>query len=158
MINAAVLTISDTRSLADDQSGKAVQELLPQDKYELAGYEIVKDDIKQIEKRLRYFSHDLKVDLVLTNGGTGLGPRDVTPEATRLVIDKEIPGIAEMMRMEGIKKTNRAVLSRSVAGLTGQTLIINLPGSPAGARESLEIILAIIPHALNMVQGKKHNT
>src|SRR4030042_1077503 len=124
MINVAVLTISDTRTVADDQSGKAVQELLPQDKYELAGYEIVKDDIKQIENRLRYFSQDLKVDLVLTNGGTGLGPRDVTPEATRLVIDKEIPGIAEMMRMEGIKKTNRAVLSRSVAGLTGHTLII----------------------------------
>jgi molybdopterin adenylyltransferase len=156
VINVAVLTISDTRTLTDDQSGKVVQALLPQDKYDLAGYEILKDDLKQIEKRLRYFAQERKVDLILTNGGTGLGPRDVTPEATRLVIDKEIPGIAEMMRMEGIKNTNKAVLSRSVAGFTRHTLIINLPGSPAGARESLEIILPIIPHALNMVQGKKH--
>ncbi|MCL0047328.1 MogA/MoaB family molybdenum cofactor biosynthesis protein, partial [Thermodesulfovibrionales bacterium] len=102
------------------------------------------------ERLLRYVN---KVDLILTTGGTGLSPRDVTPEATHDVIEKEIPGITEAMRMEGSKKTKRAMLSRAVAGMKGQTLIINLPGSPVAVKENLEVILDTVSHAIEKIKG-----
>ncbi len=157
MLKAVILTISDTRDLVNDLSGKIIKERLLKEEYELSGYEIIKDDIEQIRDRLQYFATVKKVDLILTNGGTGLSPRDVTPEATRLIIDKEVPGIPEMMRLEGLRKTKRAVLSRGIAGVKSNTLIINLPGSPKGANESLEIVLDLIPHALEMLKGKDIN-
>ena len=97
-----------------------------------------------------------KLDLVLTTGGTGLGPRDQTPDVTQLLLDKELPGLSEMMRMEGRQHTPLSVLSRSVCGVRGQTLIINLPGSPRGAVQSFEILQNVIPHSLQMIKGKDH--
>ena len=98
----------------------------------------------------------MRVDLVLTTGGTGFGPRDFTPEATREVIEKEVPGIPEAIRIESLKFTRRAMLSRAVAGIRGRTLIINLPGSSKGAKESLEVVLEVLPHGLEMIEGKEH--
>jgi len=103
---------------------------------------------------LRAWSDDLDVDLILTTGGTGLSPTDVTPEATRDVIQREVPGIAEAMRLEGLKHTPRAMLSRGITGLRGRTLIVNLPGSPKGVRESLGAILDVLPHALEILQRR----
>lgn len=156
MIKTAILTISDTRKPANDKSGEALKELLPKEKYELCAYDIVKDERKLIQKKLVGYADTLKVDLVLTTGGTGIGPRDVTPEATRKIIKKEVNGLAELIRSEGYKKARTAVLSRGVAGVRGQTLIVNLPGSPKGAKESLEIVLEILEHALEMLKGGGH--
>ncbi|MCL0106089.1 MogA/MoaB family molybdenum cofactor biosynthesis protein, partial [Thermodesulfovibrionales bacterium] len=114
-------------------------------------YDVLPDERDLIKERLlRYVN---KVDLILTTGGTGLSPRDVTPEATHDVIEKEIPGITEAMRMEGSKKTKRAMLSRAVAGMKGQTLIINLPGSPVAVKENLEVILDTVSHAIEKIKG-----
>ena len=106
--------------------------------------------------RLMRFADEDKVDIVLTTGGTGLSRRDVTPEATLAVCERLVPGLSELIRSEGLKKTKNAILSRGVAGLRGNTLIINLPGSPKGARESLEIILDVLPHTKDMMLGKGH--
>ncbi|MFA5098591.1 MAG: MogA/MoaB family molybdenum cofactor biosynthesis protein, partial [Candidatus Margulisiibacteriota bacterium] len=112
---------------------------------------IMPDEKDLIKAKLIQYSD--KVDLILTTGGTGLSPRDVTPEATLKVIDREVPGIAEAMRAAGLKKTNRAMLSRAVAGVRGRALIINLPGSPKAVQENLEVILDVIPHAIEKIQG-----
>jgi molybdopterin adenylyltransferase len=120
---------------------------------EVKYYEILPDEKGMIEERLREYSE--KVDLILTTGGTGLSPRDVTPEATREVIDREIPGIAEAMRLEGLKKTPRSMLSRAVAGVRGTTLIINLPGSPRAVQENLGAILDVLPHAIEKIRGSQ---
>ena len=117
--------------------------------------EIVPDERDQISARLRDWCDSGEIDLVLTTGGTGLGPRDVTPEATRDVIDIEVPGISEAVRGETVKKTPFAMLSRSVAGVRSDCLIINLPGSPKGVRECLEVAITVIPHALEMVKGRR---
>jgi len=109
-----------------------------------------------IKARLIDYSDNLKADLILTTGGTGFGPRDITPEATKAVIEKEAQGIPEAMRMGCLKFTNRAMLSRATAGIRGRTLIVNLPGSPEGARESLEAVLDGLLHGLEMLAGKKH--
>ncbi|OGX43440.1 MAG: molybdenum cofactor biosynthesis protein [Omnitrophica WOR_2 bacterium RIFCSPLOWO2_02_FULL_45_28] len=158
MYKAAILTISDrcSRGEREDLSGKVIQELIRNLPLEVIKYEIIPDEADIIKTRLIVYSDELKVDLVLTDGGTGLTPRDVTPEATRAVIDKEVPGIAEAMRSGCFKASPRAILSRAVAGMRGRTLIINFPGSPKAVKESLEVIMDIIVHALEMIAGKDH--
>lgn len=158
MYSVAVLTISDmcSKGKREDVSGKVVQGLLSDKLYTISKYEIVPDEADIIKKKLISYADDLKLDLVLTDGGTGFSNRDVTPEATREIIDKEIPGIPETMRMVCSKVTKRAMLSRSVAGIRGKTLIINLPGSSKGAKEFLEAILDELPHSMDMIAGKGH--
>lgn len=158
MYKVAVLTISDkcSKGLREDQSGKIAQELAKGLPGEIIKYEIIPDELAIIKERLIDYCDDLKVDLVLTNGGTGFSCRDVTPEATKQIIDKEVPGIAEAMRIECLKTTKRAMLSRAIAGIRGETLIVNLPGSPKGVKESLEAILEALPHGLDMIAGKEH--
>jgi molybdenum cofactor synthesis domain-containing protein len=152
MITIAVLTLSDKGSKGEreDKSGPAIAEML-KGVGEVKYYDILPDERDLIRDKLLEYAD--KVDLIFTTGGTGLSPRDVTPEATLDVIERNIPGIAEAMRMEGLKKTNRAMLSRAVAGVKGQTLIINLPGSPAAVIENLEVILDVIPHAVEKIKG-----
>ena len=153
MIRVAVLTLSDkgSRGEREDLSGPAIREMIKQIGAVAEYYEIIPDEKALIKKKLIYYSK--KVDIIFTTGGTGLSPRDVTPEATIEVIDREIPGIAEAMRMEGLKKTRRAMLSRAVAGVRGNTLIINLPGSPKAIKEGLESIMEVIPHAVEKIKG-----
>ena len=154
-LRAAILTVSDSAFAGRraDRSGPAVAEFLEQNGWTILESRIVADDLAVIAATLREFcSHGVAV--VFTVGGTGLSPRDVTPEATKKVITREIPGLTEQMRREGSKTTPTAVLSRSVAGLCGASLIINLPGSPPGAVDSLKAILTVLPHALDLVAGK----
>lgn len=158
MYKVAVLTISDKCSQGKriDESGKAVQEIIKRLPACVVKYEIIPDEPEMIKEKLIDYADNLKVDLVLTDGGTGLGPRDNTPEATRGVIEKEVPGIPEAMRILCFQHSKRAMLSRSVAGLRGRTLIVNLPGSSKGARESLEAILEPLAHGLDMILGREH--
>lgn len=154
MISVAVLTLSDRGSKGErkDRSGPAIAEMLEgigNVKY----YDVLPDERGLIREKLLNYAD--RVDLILTTGGTGLSPRDVTPEATRDVIEREVPGIAEAMRMEGLKKTRRAMLSRAVAGVRGQTLIVNLPGSPAAVKENLEVIIDVLPHAVEKIKGSQ---
>ena len=153
MITVAVLTLSDKGSKGEreDLSGPSIADLIKPIGADLKYYEILPDEKELIKERLIEYCG--KVDLILTTGGTGLAPRDVTPDATSEVIDKEVSGIAEVMRSEGFKKTRRASLSRAIAGIKGSTLIINLPGSPKAVRENLETILDIIPHAIEKIKG-----
>ncbi len=158
MIKVAVLTVSDSCSQRKKQdiSGQTIKEMLAAADFEICNYKIVADRQKSIKRELKYFADELKVDIVFTTGGTGLGPRDVTPEATTEVCEKTVPGLAEIMRAEGLKKTKNAMLSRAVAGVRGNTLIINLPGSPKAVRESLVVILDVLPHAIDMMLGRGH--
>ncbi len=153
MITAAVLTLSDkgSRGEREDLSGAMIKKMLGRIGAIVKYYDILPDERILIRNKLRKYSG--RVDLILTTGGTGLSPRDVTPDATRDVIDREVPGIGEAMRLAGLKKTNRSMLSRAVAGVKGRTLIINLPGSPKAVRENLEVILDVIPHAIEKIKG-----
>lgn len=153
MIRVAILTLSDkgSRGEREDRSGPAIREILKGIDSEILYYDILPDDKELIKEKLIEYSE--KVDLILTTGGTGLSPRDVTPEATREVIEREIPGLSEIMRIEGMKKTPRAMLSRAVAGVRGRTLIVNLPGSPVAVKENLEVIIDTIPHAIEKIKG-----
>jgi molybdenum cofactor synthesis domain-containing protein len=155
MRRAAILTISDRgfRGERQDGSGPAVQEILDKVGFFIAHHEVLPDDQHLIEKRLRYLTDELCLDLVVSTGGTGVSPRDVTPDATLAVVDRQVPGMAEAMRTASLLKTPHAMLSRAVAGIRGQTLIINLPGSVRGARENLESILPGLHHALEKIQG-----
>jgi len=158
MIKTAILTVSDSCSKGqrEDISGQTIKDILPSDKYEICDYKVVADQQKSISDELIHFADQVGVDIVLTTGGTGLGPRDVTPEATADVCQKTAPGLAEAMRSEGLKKTKKAMLSRGAAGVRGNTLIINLPGSPKGVKESLEAVLDVLPHAVKMMSGAGH--
>jgi molybdopterin adenylyltransferase len=153
MITVAVLTLSDKGSKGErsDASGPLIQEMLKAINADVSYCDVLPDEKELIKGRLVEYSR--KVDLILTTGGTGLSPRDVTPEATMEVIDKQVPGIAEAMRSEGLIKTKRAMLSRAVAGVRGKTLIINLPGSPTAVRESFTAVLEVIPHAIEKIKG-----
>lgn len=155
MFSVAVLTISDrgAAGLREDESGALLIRRIKALPAELAHYEILPDDPETIRARLVGLCDDVSVDLVITTGGTGLSPRDATPDATLRVIDRPMPGLAEIMRMEGYRKNPRAVLSRAVCGIRGSTLIINLPGSPRAVLENLEILLPLLPHALEKLQG-----
>lgn len=157
--NFAVLTISDrcSRGESKDESGRIIKDIVNTIGGKNIQYDIIPDEIELIKEKLLFYCDKLKIDVVFTTGGTGLGPRDVTPEATREVAQKIIPGISEMIRLEGVKKTKNAALSRGISVMRGKTLIINLPGSPKGVEESLIAILDTISHALDMVKGKGHN-
>lgn len=148
----SIITVSDKGSKGEreDISGRVIEEVMSP-LFEIVSYTIVPDEKEKIKEAI--LSNVNRVDLILTNGGTGLHPRDVTPDATLEVIEREVPGIAEAMRAEGAKKTKTAILSRAVAGIKGKTLIINLPGSPKAVRESLEAIIDAIPHALDKIKG-----
>lgn len=152
MITIAILTLSDKGSKGEreDKSGKVIAETLKA-LGEIKYYDILPDEKDLIKQKLIEYTG--KVDLILTTGGTGLSPRDVTPEATLEVIDREVPGIAETMRIEGLKKTRHSMLSRAVAGIRDQTLIINLPGSPIAVKENLDVIIDVIPHAIEKIKG-----
>ncbi len=154
-MKAGILTISDKSSRNEriDESGPAVRELLAGIGITVEKYEIIPDEMDLIKLKLISYSDKIKLDIIVTTGGTGVSPRDLTPDATLAVIDREIPGFAEVMRMESFKKTPHALISRAVAGVRGNTLIINLPGSPKGAKENLEIILKTIPHTVSKIQG-----
>lgn len=158
MYKVAVLTISDkcSQGKREDKSGQIIQELIKNLPAEVVKYEIIPDEPGLIKERLKDFADNLKVDLILTTGGTGFTSRDFTPEATKEVIEKEVPGIPEAMRIECLKFTKRAMLSRAIAGIRGKTLIVNLPGSSKGAKESLEAILEALPHGLDMIAGREH--
>jgi molybdopterin adenylyltransferase len=150
---AAVVTVSDScaRGERKDLSGPAVAQVLQKADLRVVAQEIVPDDSMQIQNLLMRLALD--VQLIVTTGGTGIAPRDVTPEATQAVCDRMLDGVAERMRGEGVKKTPFAALSRGVCGVRDKTLILNLPGSPAGAVESLEAVVELIPHALKLLQG-----
>lgn len=156
MIRVAILTASDkgARGEREDLSASVIRELVARIEGEVVAYAVVPDDREILAQKLREFCDEVRADLVLTTGGTGFGPRDVTPEATRDVIEREVPGLPEAMRAAGLKATPRAMLSRAIAGIRGKSLIINLPGSPKGVRENLETILPALPHGLAILKGE----
>ena len=156
MVKVGILTISDkgSRGEREDLSGKIIEEVVKKINGEVKYYQIIPDEKNIIQEELIKAVDKLHLDLILTTGGTGLAKRDVTPDATLEVIEKEVPGISEIIRGESFKKTNRAILSRGVAGIRKKSLIINLPGSPKGVRESLEIVLEALPHGIEILKGQ----
>ena len=156
MIRTGILTASTlgARGEREDTSGEAIRELIEPMGAIVEAYQIVTDDLVAISDTLRAWADGLSLDLILTTGGTGLSPTDVTPEATQLVVERLVPGLAEAMRLEGLKHTPRAMLSRAIAGVRGRTLIVNLPGSPKGVRESLGAVLDVLPHAIEILRSQ----
>ncbi|MFH0811619.1 MAG: MogA/MoaB family molybdenum cofactor biosynthesis protein [Pseudomonadota bacterium] len=154
MIHAGIITISDkgSRGEREDLSVEEIKKLLPQLPAELVAYTVIPDEEKIITDTLISYA-EKKIELILTSGGTGLSPRDVTPEATQKAIERAVPGMAEAMRLESLKKTPLGMLSRGIVGTRGTSLIINLPGSPKGVRENLTTLLPVIPHALDKLKG-----
>jgi len=156
MFRVGIITVSDraSRGEREDQSGQLVKELVKEIEGESIAYRVIPDEVALVREELLRMCDELELDLVITTGGTGLGPRDVTPDATLTVIEKEVPGIAEAMRAEGLKKTRHALLSRAVAGIRGKSLIVNLPGSPRAVRECLSTVLPALPHAIEVLKGE----
>jgi molybdenum cofactor synthesis domain-containing protein len=152
---AAIVTVSDrgSRGEREDASGVAIEAILRQNGFDIRHRVIIPDEIPIIQSVLRRFADEQKVALIVTTGGTGVSPRDVTPEATLAVLDRIVPGMAEAMRAASLQKTPHAMISRAVAGIRGWTLIVNLPGSPGGAVENLNVLLPALPHALQKIQG-----
>lgn len=155
MFKVAILTISDRGSTGEreDSSGPLIKQMVKDLPGEVIHYEIIPDEKTQIIESLKKSADQLKADLILTTGGTGLSPRDVTPDATLEVIEKEVPGFAEAMRAESLKKTPHAMISRAVVGIRRSSLIVNLPGSPKSVKENLSVILPALPHALSKLKG-----
>ena len=154
----AIVCISDRCSVGacQDKSGPLIKELVaPLGK--TVEYILVPDEKQEIEKALIYLCDDVKADVVLTTGGTGFAPRDITPEVTKAVMEREAPGIAEAIRMKSLQITPKAMLSRAVSGIRGKSLIINLPGSPKAVKESLEFVLPVLPHAVEVLSGDTQN-
>ncbi|MFC1860678.1 molybdenum cofactor biosynthesis protein B [Chloroflexota bacterium] len=156
MINLGILTISTKgyHGQRDDSSGILIKDIMCRVNSNVVKYEIVPDDKKIIAGKLVEWADESTIDLILTAGGTGLSDSDVTPEATLSIVDKVVPGFAEVMRAETSRKTPMAMLSRAMAGVKGKCLIINLPGSPKAVRECLEVILPAIPHAIEIIKGE----
>jgi molybdopterin adenylyltransferase len=154
-LRVGVLTISDSRSRGEgeDEGGPLIEQMVTGAGGEIVARDVVADERDHIEARLRAWSNTGDVDVIISTGGTGLGPRDVTPEATKAIVDYEAPGIAELIRAAGMKHTPFAALSRQVAGVRNKTLIINLPGSPKAIAEGLDAILPILEHAVEMMHG-----
>ena len=156
MLTVGILTVSDKswKGERQDRSGEAIREILSGIDARIANYDIVPDEKKLIAERLIKWADKDGIDIIVTTGGTGLSPRDVTPEATLSVVDRVVPGFAEAMRLASLKKTPMAMLSRAVTGTRGRCLIINLPGSPKAVRECLEPILPALPHAIETLKGQ----
>jgi len=156
MFSLGILTISDKgwHGQRSDESGKAIRDSLSLLNSHVVKYEVIPDEVDIIADKLVQWADEGSVDVILTTGGTGLGPRDVTPEATLSIVDKVVPGFAEAMRAETFNTTPFAILSRAVAGVRRQCLIINLPGSPKAVRECLGVILPAIPHAVEIIKGE----
>ena len=155
-IRAVVITVSDACSRGErrDESGEALIELLKDLGAEIVETKIVNDDLDPLSVTLREFADRAEVNLIITTGGTGFGPRDNTPEATKAVIERDAPGLAEAMRVETLKHTLMAMISRGICGIRGKTLIINLPGSPKAVRESFAVIKPVLNHAMALLAGK----
>ncbi|MCY6369199.1 MogA/MoaB family molybdenum cofactor biosynthesis protein [Clostridium ganghwense] len=156
MIKTAILTISDKGSRGErvDGTGAALRNLLEEEGYKIEYYNMIPDEINEIVEELMKASDKLKVDLILTNGGTGFSKRDITPEATLKVIQKQVPGIPEAMRTKSLQITSKAMLSRAIAGIRNETLIINLPGSPKGAVENLQVVMPALKHGIDILKNK----
>jgi molybdenum cofactor synthesis domain-containing protein len=154
-IRAGVITVSDKGHAGEreDTSGPLLNDLLHKMEAEVVHRAIVPDERGEIEQALIVLADEEQVDLIVTTGGTGPAPRDVTPEATLAVIEREVPGLAEVLRFDGYRKTPLAVISRGVAGIRGRTLIVNLPGSPKAVREGMETLVPILPHTIKMLRG-----
>lgn len=155
MITVGILTISDKGSAGtrEDESGRLLHDLIETIQGKVIVYRIVPDEKEKIREQLIAFSDEFQANLVLTTGGTGISPRDVTPGVTESILDYVIPGIGEIMRMEGYKINPRAIISRAVAGVRGKTLIVNLPGSPRAVQENFEMLLPVLPHAIEKMLG-----
>ena len=155
MFRAAIITLSDKGSKGEreDESGMIIREMIMSIGASVSHYEVLPDEKPGIVEVLSRLSDSGTIDLILTTGGTGVSPRDVTPEATREVIERELPGMAEAMRAESLKKTPHAMISRAIAGIRKRTLIVNLPGSPRAVRENLAVILPALPHAIEKING-----
>ncbi len=152
-IKAILVTVSDTRTAENDVSGETLAGLLAEIGAEIVEKVIVSDDFEDLRRTLYVLTEREDANLIVTTGGTGFAPRDNTPEATRAVIEREAQGLAEAMRGETLKKTPTAMLSRGVCGIRGNTLIVNLPGSPKGARKCFEVIKPVLQHAVNLLAG-----
>lgn len=153
----AILTLSDqgAQGKREDVSGRVLHDLVVMLPGEVAFYKILPDDVRLIQEQLSELADAGDLDLILTTGGTGVSPGDLTPDATLKVIDREVPGMAEAMRAASMAKTSRSMISRAVCGIRKKTLIVNLPGSPRGAQENFEVILPALPHALDKIRGDR---
>lgn len=156
-LDAVVIAISDSRKQYQDKSGKLIFDALTKHDFNIVGYKIIPDEMKIIENELLHFSDELKVNMIITTGGTGVGPRDVTPEATKKIIDKEIEGIVENLRNYGQRRTPLSMLSRGVAGIRGNTLIVNMPGSVTAVSQSLNALFPSVMHVFRMIAGQGHH-
>ncbi|MBO0573830.1 molybdopterin adenylyltransferase [Clostridium botulinum] len=156
MIKTAIVTISDKGSKGErkDETGKVLQNILEKEGYKVEYYKIIPDEINIISEELIKLCDEKKVNLIITNGGTGFSKRDVTPEATEKVIEKHVPGFGEAMRASSLSITPKAILSRGIAGIREDSLIINLPGSPKAAVENLQAVLGAIPHGIEILLGE----
>lgn len=155
-VAVGVITVSDTSSRGEreDEGGATIREIVLESGAAIGAYVVVPDEREQIADQIRTMADERNFDVVFTTGGTGLSPRDVTPEATLAVIDYQVPGLAEAMRAESFRKTPAGILSRAIAGVRGRTLVVNLPGNPRGVRECLDVIMPAIPHAVNVMRGE----
>ncbi|MEQ1603612.1 MAG: MogA/MoaB family molybdenum cofactor biosynthesis protein [Pyrinomonadaceae bacterium] len=157
-IRAAIVTVSDTRKPENDVSGKRLAELLLAAGAVIVEKLIVTDDLEHLTQTLYSLAQSDDINLIITTGGTGFAPRDNTPEATRAVIEREAPGLAEAMRRESAANTPMSMLSRGICGIRGNTLIINLPGSPKGVEECFAVIQSVLPHAISLIAGETSHT
>ena len=155
VITGGVITVSDkgSRGEREDTSGREVMRMLGELGIRIDDYSVIPDEKEVIAEKIKEYTDAKRLDLVVTTGGTGVSPRDVTPDATLEILDRELPGMAEAMRRESMEKTPHAMISRALAGIRGQTLIINLPGSPKGARENLAVVMPALKHAMEKIKG-----